>query len=450
MTAQGASSIVVLDADGRPEGIVTDQDLRARVIAAGRPPDDPVAAIMTAPLVTLSPEAFVYEALVEMTRHGIHHLLVVEAGRLLGVLSADDLLVLQATTPLEVARAIQSCGSLDELTGRVPELTRTTRRLFEEGLSGYALGRLVSEMNDLLIRRVLTLVLHDLEAEGLGEPPLAFCWLVLGSEGRREQTLRTDQDNALVYDDPPTGFAKPAAQYFGLLAERVIDGLLRLGYPRCPGGSMASNPKWRQPLAVWRGYFAEWARDTTAQNLMYASIYLDFRPLAGAARLAEALRDEVRAQAQAWRSFPRYLAKIGVSHRPPLGLFGRFALQRANGRRGVNVKLGGMLLLTNALRAYAIELGLDETNTIERLEAAARAGGCFRPEERDDIREAYETIFYLRLRHQLARLSAGQPPDNLVDPRALSPSDQRRLKDAFRAIRRLQGKLEDRYFTEAL
>jgi CBS domain-containing protein len=450
MTAQGASSIVVLGPEGRPEGIVTDRDLRTRVIAAGRSPDESVAAIMTAPLVSLSPEAFVYEALVEMTRHGIHHLLIIEAGRLLGVLSADDLLVLQAATPLEAARAIQSCASLDALAERVPELTRTTERLFEEGLSGYELGRLVSEMNDLLIRRVLTLVQNDLEAEGLGEPPLPFCWLVLGSEGRREQTLRTDQDNALVYDDPPPGFAKPAAQYFGVLTERVVDGLIRLGYPRCPGGSMASNPRWRQPLTVWRGYFAEWVRETTTQNLMYASIYLDFRPLAGAAWLAEALRGEVSAQARAWRSFPRYLAKIAVSHRPPLGLFGRFALRRGNGRRGVNVKLGGMLLLTNALRAYAIELGLDETNTIERLEAASRAGDCFRPDERGDIREAYETIFHLRLRHQLARLSAGQPPDNLVDPRTLSAADQRRLKDAFRTIRRLQGKLEDRYFTEAL
>jgi CBS domain-containing protein len=349
-----------------------------------------------------------------------------------------------------VARAIQSGTSLHELAAHVPELTRVTQHLFEEGLSGYELGRIVSEMNDLLIRRVLALVQHGLEAEGLGEPPLPFCWLVLGSEGRREQTLRTDQDNALVYDDPPRGFAKPAEQYFGLLAERVIDGLLRLGYPRCPGDSMASNPKWRQPLAVWRGYFAEWARDTTAQNLMYASIYLDFRLLAGDARLAGALRDEVRAQARAWRSFPRYLAKIAVSHGPPLGLLGRFILRRENGRRGINIKLGGMLLLTNALRAYAIELGLDETNTIERLEAATRAGGCFTLEERDDVRQAYETIFHLRLRHQFTRLRAGQAPDNLVNPCTLSPSDQRRLKDAFRAIRRLQGKLEDRYFTEAL
>jgi CBS domain-containing protein len=450
MTEQGASSIVVIDDDGRPQGIVTDRDLRARVIAAGRSPDESVAAILSAPPVSVSPEAFVYEALLEMTRHRVHHLLVVEAGRLLGVLSADDLLALHAAAPLEVARAIESCTSLEELAEHLPDLLRVIRGLFEEGVSGYELGRLVSEMNDVLIRRVLAFVQRDLESEGLGRPPLPFCWLALGSEGRREQTLRTDQDNALVYADPPPGFAKPAAQYFGALSQRVMDGLLRLGYPRCPADAMASNPKWRQPLAVWRGYFAEWARETTAQNLMYASIYLDFRPLDGEARLAEALRDEVRAQARAWRSFPRYLAKIAVSHGPPLGLFGRFVLRRENGRRGINVKLDGMLLLTNALRAYAIDLGLEETNTIERLEAAARAGHCFRPEERDDLRQAYEAIFRLRLQHQLALLGAGKPPDNLVDPRTLSPPDQRRLKDAFRAIRRLQGRLADRYFTEAL
>jgi len=302
----------------------------------------------------------------------------------------------------------------------------------------------------VLIRRVLAFVERDLEAEGLGRPPVPFCWLVLGSEGRREQTLRTDQDNALVYADPPAGLARPAARYFGLFAERVIDGLLRLGYPRCPGDSMASNPKWCQPLAVWRDYIAGWARDTTPENLMQASISLDFRRLAGEAHLAEVLREEVRAQARAWRSFPRYLAKVAVSYGPPLGLFGRFVLRRNDGARGVDVKLGGMLLLTNALRVYAIDLGLEETNTIERLEAATRTGNCFRPEERDDLRQAYETIFHLRLRHQLARLDAGTRPDNLVDPSALSPFDRRRLKDAFRSVRRLQGKLMDRYFTEAI
>jgi CBS domain-containing protein len=449
MTAQGATSIIAMGPEGRPEGIVTDRDLRERVLAAGRSPEEPVASIMTAPLVSVSPEAFVFEALLEMTRHRIHHLLVVEGGRPLGVLSGDDLLRVEAAQPLERARAIEACPTLEALAGLVPDLTATTRQLFDEGLSGYELGRIIAELNDLVIQRVLGFVARDLGEAGLTAPRLDFCWLALGSEGRREQTLTTDQDNALVYDDPGPVLRRPAAEYFAAFAGSAIEGLVRLGYPRCPAGAMASNPEWCQPLAVWRDYIGAWARDTTAQNLMRASIHLDFRPVAGAGRLAAALREELRGQVQAWRSFPRYLGKIAVSHRPPIGLLRRFRVARQNGRRGINLKLGGLLLLNNALRAYAIELGLDETNTIERLEGATQAG-CFTTDEAEDVRQAYETIFHCRLRHQLARLAAGAPPDNVLDPYALARGDQQRLLDAFRAIRRLQGKVAIRYFTEGL
>jgi CBS domain-containing protein len=172
--------------------------------------------------------------------------------------------------------------------------------------------------------------------------------------------------------------------------------------------------------------------------------------VAGEFRLATELRHEICAQVAAWRSFPRQLATLAVSHAPPLGLFGRFVRARGQGRRGIDLKLGGILLFTNALRAYAIDLGLEETNTIERLEAATRAGGCFTEDEAEDLRVAYEAIVHLRLRHQLARVAAGREPDNVIDPSTLGRADQRRLKDAFREIRRLQGKVEDRYFTEAL
>lgn len=448
MVEQAVGSIVVVSPEHRPQGIVTDRDLR-RLLAAARSPDQPVGDIMTTPVVTISPEAFVFEALLEMTRRDIHHLAVVEGGRLIGVVSSHDFLLLQAATPVELARAIQRCGSIDELSALGPQLTDLVRRLFEQGLSGYEIGRIVAEVSDLLVRRVLVLSEHALRQSDFGEAPMPFCWLALGSEGRREQTLKTDQDNGLVYEDPSPVLRKVAERYFAALADRVVTGLIRLGYPRCPGDSMASNPKWCQPLAVWRNYFADWMRDTTPQHLMYSSIYLDFRPVAGVTALATALREEVRDQAKAWRSFPRYLGKIAVSHAPPLGLFGRFTMKRENGRRGVNVKLGGMLLLTNALRAYAIELGLEETNTIERL-AAARAAGCFTDGEVGDVRQAYETIFHLRLQHQLERLAAGEAPDNLVDPYALPAAEQRRLREAFRVIRRLQGKVEDRYFTQAI
>jgi CBS domain-containing protein len=449
MAAHGVGSVVVVSEDGAPVGILTLRDLRDRVLAAGRPPEMPVNAVMSAPLLTVSPEAFVLEALLTMTQHDVHHLAVVEGGRLVGVISSSDLLHLQGAAPLEVSRRIQACESAEALAQVMPTLTETTRVLFAEGVSGYELGRIMAELNDLVVRRVVALTARDLRP-AYGDPPVGFCWLALGSEGRREQTLRTDQDNALVYADAPGALGGAADRYFRALAEQTIGVLLRLGYPRCPAEAMASNPRWRQPLEVWRRYFGEWVRDTTPEHLMYCSIYLDFRPVAGDPRLAAALRDEIRAQVRAWRSFPRYLGKLAVSHAPPLGLFGRFRLQRVEGRRGVNLKLGGLLLLNNALRAYAVELGLEETNTLERLEAAARVAGCFTSAEVADLREAYETLFRLRLRHQLDQLAAGQTPDNLVDPATLSRSEQRALREAFRAIRRLQGRVEDRYLTEML
>jgi CBS domain-containing protein len=449
MAEHGVGSVIVLDADGRPEGIVTDRDLRERVLAAGRPAEERVTRVMSSPVVGVSPEAFVFEALLEMTRRNIHHLAVVEADRLVGVLSSHDLLLVQAAAPLEVSRMIEACGSLDALAALMPRLTDVTRRLFEQGVSGYQIGRIVSEINDLVIRKVLAFAERELGEAGR-VPPVAFCWLVLGSEGRREQTLHTDQDNALVWDEPPPGLVPEARGYFEAFAGRAIAGMVRLGYPPCPAGSMASNPTWNQPLPVWERYFADWIRDTSPEHLMYASIYLDFRPVAGDARLADGLRETVREQVKAWRSFPRHLARIAVSHAPPLGLFGRFRVRREDGRRGINLKLGGILLLNNALRAYAVDLGLAETNTLERLEAATRAGGCFTSGEAEDVRQAYETIFRLRLGHQLARLAAGNRPDNVLDPGGLSRTDQSRLREAFRAIRRLQGKVEIRYFTQAL
>ncbi len=449
MAAHGVGSVIVLDASGRPAGIVTDRDLRDRALAAGRPPDTPVTAIMTAPVVAVSPEAFAFEALLEMTRRNIHHLAVVEAGRLIGVVSSHDFLLMQASAPLELARLIESRGSIDELAAVMPPVTRAIEGLAAQQLSAYEIGRIVAELNDMVIRRVLQLTERELETTA-GGPPLRFSWLALGSEGRREQTLRTDQDNALVYEDPPRGLEVRARWYFGELAQRVIGALLRLGYPRCPADSVASNPRWCQPLDVWRGYFAEWVREPSPRNLLYSSIYFDFRPVAGAEALARALRGEIREQVGAWRSFPRLLGKLAVSHGPPLGWFGRFVLETTEAGRGINLKLNAMLLLVNALRAYAVELGLDETNTLERLEAAARAGGCFSADEVEEVRAAYETIFQIRLRHQLARLASGRPPDNVVNPYALDRGAQRRLREAFRAIRRLQGKVEDRYFTQGL
>ena len=450
MTGYGADAVVVIGAAGQPEGILTDRDLRERVLAAGRAPSEPVGSVMTSPLVTISPEASLLEAVLDMTRLGIHHLAVMEAGQLLGVVSGHDLLHLHAAAPVQLARMIRSARSLAELAPVLPALVETIRRLFEQGLPGSDIGRIVAEINDHLVRQVLGQAEEALRESGAGAPPVAYCWLALGSEGRREQTIRTDQDNALVYEDPPAGLRERVQRHVRALAQRVIAALGELGHPPCPAGFMASNVRWCQPLTAWRSYIGAWIGDPLADDhLLLASTCLDFRPVAGSDGLARALRDEVRTQTRAWRSYPRHLAKVAVSHGPPLGLFGRFILERKDGDRGINVKLNGMLPLVNALRAYAIDLGLEETNTLDRL-AAAAAAGCFTHGETEEARRAYETLFHLRLGHQLARIAAGQPPDNFLDPRALDREVQRRLKEAFRAVRRVQGKVAMRYFTEPL
>lgn len=449
MAAAGVGSVLVTGPDGGLVGIVTDRDLRQRVLAAGRSPEAAVETVMSGPVVTISPEAFALEALLEMTRRGIRHLAVVEAGRVLGVVSSQDLLAAQASAPLEVSRRIQAAATLEELQAAALEQVGAIRALAAQGLSGYEIGRVVSELNDHVVRRVLALAEAALHAEDAARPPVPFCWLALGSEGRREQTLRTDQDNALVYADAP-GFEPLAERYFDRLAARAIGMLVDLGYPRCPADNMASNPRWRQPLAAWRGYFATWIQEPTPAHLLHACVFLDFRGIAGETALADRLRGAVLAEVDAWRAFPRHLAKAAVFHAPPLGLFGRFVLQRQDGMRGINVKLAGLMPLVNVLRAYAVDLGLHETNTIERLEAATRVGRCFTEEEAADARDAFETLFRLRLTHQLAQLDAGQAPSNFLDPRRLGRLEQRRLKAALRVVRRLQGKAEDRYFTEAL
>jgi CBS domain-containing protein len=450
MTRHGADAVVVIGATGQPEGILTDRDLRERVVAAGRATAEPVASVMTTPVVTISAEASLLDAVLDMTRLGIHHLVVMEAQRLLGVVSGHDLLHLHAAAPVQLARMIQSARNLDELAPVLPALVETIRRLFEQGLPGSDIGRIVAEINDHLVRQVLGQAEEGLRQSGADAPPVAYCWLAFGSEGRREQTIRTDQDNALVYEDPPPALREPAQAHLRALAERVIAALGHLGHPPCPAGFMASNPRWCQPLAAWRGDIAAWIAEPLAENhLLYASTCFDFRPVAGAETLARALRDEVRSQTRAWRSYPRHLAKVAVSHGPPLGLFGRFVLETENGARGINIKLNGMLPLVNALRTYAIDLGVEETNSLDRL-AAATAAGCFTSAEAEETHRAYEILFRLRLGHQLDRIAAGRSADNFLDPRALDREDQRRLKEAFRTVRRVQGKVAMRYFTEPL
>jgi CBS domain-containing protein len=449
MGREHVGSMIVVDGAGDPIGIVTDRDLRGKVVAEGRDPVVTTAEqIMSAPLATIRPSAFAFDALLDMTRRQIHHLAVVDDGRLAGVVSSHDLLMLQTTHPVILARAITTASSLEALAALAGQVTVLVAGLVDEGGAPYEIGQIVAELNDRLVLRVLGLAGEALEAAGETPPPIGYCWIALGSEARREQTLRTDQDNGLVYADPPAGLTEPVARFYARFAKEAIGGLVRIGFPPCPGGSMASNPRWCQPLGVWTEYFRGWMTSASPANILAASIYFDLRPLAGATELAASLAGIVHDEAPQHRGFLATVARDVVSRPVPLTVFGNVRLQRRGPHRGaVDVKGAGSLQLVGAARLLALQLGLGETNTIERFREAA-AHGVLVETEVGEITDAFQHLMRLRLRHQLAQLQLGDPPDNYVTPATLSHADALLFRDALRTVRRVQGTIRERFATD--
>ena len=451
MSAEGVGSIVVLDGAGAPAGIVTDRDLRRKVVAEARDADATEAgAIMSSPLITLGPDAFAFEAVLSMTRHRIRHVVLLDRGRLAGVVSSQDFFALQSTHPVTVARGLDRAPSLEALAALGARITALAGRLLAEGGSAYHIGRLVAELNDRVVLRVLALTTAALEAEGLPPPDVAYCWLAFGSEARREQTLRTDQDNGLVYADPPPELASAVAAYYARFAEAAVAGLIATGVPPCPGNAMASNPRWCQPLSVWAGYFRTWMDHPSGEELLAASIYFDLRSLGGDMQLGERLATLVRDEAPASRVLLGLLARDVVTRRPALTLFGNIAVRRAAGRRPtVDIKGGGVMQLTGAGRVAGLELGLEAVNTVDRFHAAAERG-LYQPDEAREITDAYQHLMRLRLVHQLAQAARGETPDNLIEPGTLSHAERLLFRDALQTVQRVQEGLRQRFATDRL
>jgi CBS domain-containing protein len=451
MSEERVGSVIVMDADGRPAGIVTDRDLRRKVVAAERDPRTTRAdAVMSTPLITTVPAAYAFDALVAMTRSDIHHLAVVEEARLVGVVSSHDVLRWESTHPVVLSREIGAASSLAVLQAVAARTTVLVRRLVEHGAAALDVALLVAELNDRMVSRALDFTTAALTAAGAGAPPLPYCWLLFGSEARREQTLRTDQDNGLVYADPPAEVRAAAEVYFARFAAEAIRSLVAIGFPRCSADVMASNPRWCQPLSAWEIRFRRWIDHPSPQELLEASIFFDVRPVAGAVALADTLGGVVRADAPKSRVFLGLLAHDVVSRRVPLTIFGNIATLGSGPHRGrVDVKGAGCLQLVGAARVAALELGLPETNTVDRIRAAA-AHGLYTPEEATEIGDAYQHLLRLRLVHQLARLADGAEADNYVDPARLSHADALLFRDALKTVERVQAGLRARFSTDRL
>ncbi|GAB4427740.1 MAG: DUF294 nucleotidyltransferase-like domain-containing protein [Chloroflexi bacterium OHK40] len=425
----------VLDAG---TGIITDRDLRNRVIAAGRPDSTPLREVMTAPAITLPADSLVFEGLLLMLERHIHHLPLTEGGLVTGIITNTDILRQQSNSPLFLPRQLERATSLDDLRSYTDQVAETVGALLDAGARVSDIGRVVAVAHDALLQRIL----RDAEAE-LGPPPAPYAWLVLGSEGRYEQTLRTDQDNALVYADehPPD-----APAYFEALAARVVEQLVACGFPRCPGDIMATNPSWRQPLAVWQSTFAHWIDTPDEEALLRSAIFFDFRQAYGALPAEAALRPIV-ARARGNTIFLARLARAALRNPAPLTLLRGVALERHGDQKDLlDLKLRGTALVVDLARLFALEAGRTETSTVARLRAAWPEASLSEGEA-EALVSAFELISLLRLRHQRAQLERGEQPTNLVVFPRLSPLEQRELKESLQAIARVQRGLATAYQT---
>ncbi len=436
-------SMVAADADGRPLGIMTLHDVLDRIALPQIDLDQPVIEVMSMQLSVLPPHALAHEAALMMAKHGFRHVLVVEDGKLVGLVSEKDLFALQRVGLRQIGSAIRHAVTPEELQQGAADIRRMAHNMMAQGVAPEQLTQFISAFNDLLTARVVEL---ECRASGLLGTPLhdGLCWMALGSEGRFEQTLNTDQDNALIFEVPAGMTADQVREKLLPVAHRINETLALCGFPLCKGEIMASNPKWCLSLEEWKRTFNGWIGGGTPEQLLNASIFFDFRALYGAEDLAEELRGWLARVASDNSRFLHLMAENALRNRPPLGVVRDFVVGKEN---KLDLKLNGITPFVDAARIFSLAAGVTHTNTIQRLRLSAEKMNLHESEI-DAWINALLFIQVLRMRHHdetSARGLGDGALDNLIDPEKLNELDRRILKEAFRQARKLQARLSMEY-----
>ncbi len=441
MSDLGIGSLLIKDEYGKIAGIITDKDIRSKVVARGLPYSTEVERIMTSPVKTISAHKVCFDALLDMMSNRIHHLAVQDGERIIGLITSHDILVLQGESPVYLFKEIMHQHRIERLYEISMKVPLVVRPLIEEGAKANNITRMITILNDLILGRLLALL-----EENLGPPPVPYCWLLMGSEGRKEQTFRTDQDNALIYQDPENEQKKKEAEnYFNIFSQEAINHLVKCGYPLCQGGNMASNPKWCQPLSVWKRYFSNWVNKPEPQEVLNSTIFFDFRPACGSMFLGYELKEFLRSLVQGKDLFLRYLAQDCFRTRPPLSFFKNFIVDRDGVHKNrLDLKARGLVPFWDFARVMALRHGIMETNTLERMEMLDREGHI--PHSLFvRARESYEFQMQLRFINQLKLMEAGEAPHNYINPAELTDLEKQTLKGAFSVISDLQSFLKETF-----
>ncbi len=419
MRERRVSSVLVLGRDG--PGVLTDRDLRSRLVAEGRPADTVVAEVASYPALVVGADVTCAEAQLEMLAAGVHHLPVVEGGRVVGMVTSTDLHTLEARSPLAVRSAVDRSATVPEVAAAMTELPASVARMLGDGAGPREVGRVVATVTDRVQRRLL-----DLAFAELGRPEGDFAWLCFGSQARREQTVLTDQDTGLVL---PDGGGPEVETAWAAVAAWVTDALEQVGYPRCRGGVMASEPLWRHDLAGWRARLDGLVRQPSEHHLLESAIVFDARVVTGSVTAADLLGPTL-ARTVRDAMFRGRLARVATTHQ-------------------LDLKRGALLPVADLARLTAVARGGPEVGTDERLEAAAETGAMSR-DLSATLRAGYTLALGLRLQRHAELFAAGESLSNHVDPVALDPWVRAELKEYFKAVRVAQEHVASTYLVGML
>jgi len=424
-------------------GIITEKDLCAKVVASGLNVNIPVSDVMSTELISLDHNAYIFEAMLLMLRYNVHHLPILKNKKPIGLIEVADIIRYESQNSLLFVSGIFQQQNTEDLALLSEQLKDCFLRMVNEDANSHMVGRAMSEIGRSFKQRLL-----ELAEEELGEPPVPYCFLALGSMARDEQLIVTDQDNAIIldnsYDENLHG------DYFVKLSNFVCDGLAACGYTYCTGEIMATNPEYRKTQAQWEECFTDWIDNPNPQALLNCSIFFDLTGVYGRVKWAEQLNAFILRRAKKNNRFLACLARNALNRKPPLGFFKDFVMEN-DGRHNnsINLKRRGTAPLADLIRIHALAIGSQSQNSFQRLEDIIEAG-ILPSSKGQDLQHAMELISLVRLRHQALDIENDREPDNNIEPENMSDFERRNLKDAFLVLSNAQSFLKYRYHANKL
>ncbi|MCG6201067.1 DUF294 nucleotidyltransferase-like domain-containing protein [Psychromonas antarctica] len=425
MSAKRVSSLIVID-NKHIAGIITDRDLRDRILAKGLSSETIIKTVMTNNPITVSKDALIFEAMLLMSEKNIHHLPIVANNQPISMLTSTDIMRNQSSQPLLLIGQIGRQKSIEKLVIVSQQLPALLQNLITSEAKAQEIGRILTLVTDALTKRLLFI-----GEQQLGKAPMQFCWLAFGSQARQDQAAGADQDNALLLEHTTDTSSE---LYFKKLAEVVCDGLNQCGFPYCPGNIMATNPKWRCSLQQWKAQFSQWISAPQPQALLNSTIFFDMRPIYGEVSLFSQLQNKILQQTKNNDIFLAALTRNATQQIAPLGFFKNFVIERDGSEvKGIDLKHKGLALINDIARIYALANGIPAVNSKQRLTALIGTHGI-NTEDIHNLMDAAEFIAHKRLINQSSQYEQGVPLSNYLLPDSLSSLARHHLKEAFKVI----------------